>query len=454
MLATPELIHEAGQLQRLADVLPPWLAEVPLYQAPGADDPVSALGRFRRLPLITKQDIRRGFPQNFLGDRAQLEGLIEEELIELEQTSGTSEPRTPLLLPTGWWPEQERRALWLNGTARQLLVNTPEPRRVTISSPVCSGDVCYTGVPSRNDRTIGKTIYLSLSKYPFLWSEAELARMAAETLDWEPDFLDVDPVYGMVFSRYCERKGIRLPSLRFIICSYEFVSVLHRRILQRAFGVPVFNLYGSTETGHLLMETGQGEMSPSCETAVLEVIERDSKGVGDLVVSTLTNDFMPLLRYRIGDLVQRQVNPYGTRYLVHGRTADAFRKGDGTRVTTWQIDQCFEDVPGVAHYQFIEHRSGEWVLRFVPDLAGPETSDLRRVEDRLRTLLAATGPIRIEATDTLVAESSGKFRLCYPARSAHDEDAAVPSDSRVTSPGPPGNQVPESAAVCRSARGG
>ena len=158
------------------------------------------------------------------------------------------------MLGRGWWAEQEERALRLNPFVAAVLDEFPGARRVTINSPVCSGDICYTGVPSRDDRTLGNTLFVSLSRFPFLWSEADLARMAAEAADWQPQFLDVDPVYGVAFALYCEQRGLRLPSLRFILCSYEFVSVTHRRILQRVFGVPVFNLYGSTETGHLLME--------------------------------------------------------------------------------------------------------------------------------------------------------------------------------------------------------
>ena len=92
------------------------------------------------------------------------------------------------------------------------------------------------------------------------------------------------------------------------------MSVVHRRILARVFGVPVFNLYGSTETGHLLMENEAGEMKPSYDTAFLELVNADEPEVGELVVTTLSNDYMPLLRYRIGDLAQRQERSYGTDY--------------------------------------------------------------------------------------------------------------------------------------------
>src|SRR5262249_55044292 len=162
-------------------------------------------------------------------------------------------------------------------------------------------------------------------------------RMATEVTEWSPQFLDLDPVHGAWFALYCERHGIKFPSLKFIICSYEFVSVVHRRILERVFDVPVFNLYGSTETGHLLMENERGEMKASLDTAFLEVVEPDARDIGHLVVTTLSNDYMPLLRYRIGDLVEQHAQPYGTDFVVHGRAAAALTSPDGRRITTWDV---------------------------------------------------------------------------------------------------------------------
>ena len=417
MLATPELIEESAQPHRLGVVLPRWLQEVPLYAAaPGAQRTFHAsdLDLLRGLPLITKQDIRHDFPRNFLGAGADLESLADDQEIELEHTSGTSEERTPLLLPRGWWGDQEQRALRLNSLAADLLGQEPEARRITISSPVCSSEVCYTGVPSREERTVGNTLFLSLSRFPFLWSERELARMAAEALEWQPRFLDVDPVYGVVFALYCERHQIRFPALRFVLCSYEFVSVVHRRILQRVFGVPVFDLYGSTETGHLLMEDETGQMRPSFQTALLELIEVDPFGIGELVVTTLSNPLMPLIRYRIGDLVEKRELPYATRYTLHGRAADAFVRPYGRRVTVRQVDRCLAGVSGFAHYQLHERSGTAWLLRFVADGPAPTAQSLKPLADRLVHQLELKHGIRIEETDLLLAESSGKFRLCYP----------------------------------------
>ena len=204
--------------------------------------------------------------------------------------------------------------------------------------------------------------------------------MAAEISDWSPQFLDVDPVHGARFALYCEQHGLKFPSLKFILCSYEFVSVVHRRILARVFGVPVFNLYGSTETGHLLMENERGEMKPSYDTAFLEIVDADARGIGELVVTTLTNDYMPLLRYRIGDLartvaiaLRESISPFTVA------PATRSRRSDGERVTTWQVDQCFAGANGIAHYELRQNENGDCVLRFVPDGAG---ADGKRIAPR------------------------------------------------------------------------
>ena len=156
-------------------------------------------------------------------------------------------------------------------------------------------------------------------------------------------------------------------------------------------------------------------MRPSLKTAFFEVLHTDDKGIGDLVVTTLTNSFMPLIRYRIGDLVERSETPYGARYVLHGRAADAFTIGGAGRLTTRQVDQCFAGISGIAHYQLVQKAHGEWLLKMVPASAGPEAGQLQELNQRLSALLQSSNAVPIEQTDILGPESSGKFRLGYPA---------------------------------------
>jgi phenylacetate-CoA ligase len=419
MLATPELIRETSQLAQLEELLPRWRT-VPLYRdsLAQAGCPHANLDCFQRLPLIAKPEMRNNFPKNFLPAGQSIETLLENKLIELEHTSGTSSERLPVIFARGWWNAQEKRALRLNSFVAKILDEFPDPRRATITSPACNGLTCPTVWASREQRTFGNALFVNLARIPFLLGEAELEHMAAEIAGWSPQFLDIDPVHGARFALYCEQHEIKFPSLKFILCSYEFVSVVHRKILSRVFGVPVFNLYGSTETGHLLMENERGEMKPSYDTAFLEIVDADARGVGELVVTTLTNDYMPLLRYRIGDLVEKNAQPYGNHYTVHGRVRDALTVRDGARLTTWQIDRYFDGISGIAHYELRQRENGDCVLRFVPDGTGPAKEDLHRVTSQLEALLHSSKEIKSEAIKVLLPAASGKFRLTFRAEAA------------------------------------
>jgi phenylacetate-CoA ligase len=412
MLATPETIHETSQLAQLEKLLPRW-RDVPLYRDALllADCPRADFDCFQRLPLMAKPEMRNNFPQNFLPAGQSLESLLEKNLIELEHTSGTSSERLPVIFGRGWWNAQEERALRLNSFVAEIFDEFPNARRATITSPACNGLTCPTVWASREQRTFGNSLFVNLARIPFLIGQADLLHMAAEISEWSPQFLDLDPVHGARFALFCEQRGIKFPSLKFILCSYEFVSVVHKKILARVFGVPVLNLYGSTETGHLLMENEHGEMKPSYDTAFLEIVNADARGVGELVVTTLTNEYMPLLRYRIGDLAAKHVQPYGNTFTVHGRARDALLAGDGARVTTWQADECFAAAGGIAHYELRQNENGACVLRFIPDAIPPTDETLRVVTSQLEALLKSRTEIKAEAMTTLVPAASGKFRL-------------------------------------------
>lgn len=403
MLATPELMREAAQLARVEALLPQW-RDVPLYQAARAD------GLFHR-PLIGKRELRENFPNNFLRPGQELDALVAGKLVELEHTSGSSEERTPVLFGRGWWNEQEGRVLRLNRFVAEVLDAHPRARRAAIVPPVCNGLVCFSNYTSRTARTVDTTLFVNQARIPFLLSDAEFARMAGEIAEWSPQFLDLDPVHGAWFALYCERNGLAFPSVKFILCSYEFVSLAHRKILRRVFGVPVFNLYGSTETGHLLMENERGGMKASLDQVFYEVVEPDARGVGSLVVTTLTNEVMPLVRYRIGDLAERCERPYSTDYLVHGRELDTLRRRDGQHVTTLEVDRCFAEADGILHYQLRQREDAGCRLQFISDREPPTAQTLRDVTGQLRDLLQLQSAPEAEPVKLLPPLTSGKFRL-------------------------------------------
>jgi len=406
-------------LKSSEQILRDYIREVPLYQSGRPDASAGVTELLASLPFITKQDIKRDFPHNFLRAGQSLDELVAKNLVEVEHTAGTTDNRADLLLARGWWSRQEAWALSLNAYVAQVLRENPGAHRVTISSPACNGDITYNnGTPSAKRRTHGLTRVLSLSRFPFLLSTDDLDQMAAEALEWNPVFLDTDPVYAVVFALHCERRKIKFPRLKFIFTSYEYTSVLHQRILERVFGVPVYNLYGSTETGHLLMEQKDGRMVESRPVAHLQVINEDDRGIGELVVSTLSNDYMPLLNYRIGDLVERRLGPEGSSedptYVLHGRAPDSLHLPNGRRVTTREVDQCFVGCEGVVHYRLHEISPGHFRLSYIAESSEDPQGSIRAAVQKLEQLIQPPQSIATQLVKFLLPEGSGKFVFNYP----------------------------------------
>ena len=355
------------------------------------------------LPRITKSQLREHSPEGFLPAEVNLKDLLASGLIEEESTSGTSGASVRVVFGKTWWGEQERRALVRNPFLAGLFGEKPSLRRAVLTTPGCSGVSCYNRWLNLEQRTLGDSLFVNQSRIPFTLGEEKLAGMAKEVADWAPAFLDVDPVHGAWFALHCERQGLRFPSLRFILTSYEYTSVVHRAIMERVFGVPVINLYGSSETGHLLVEH-DGAMLPSPETAILESTAPD--GIGELLVTTLTNPYLPLVRYEIGDFVELSADGFA----VHGRKRDALRSATGRILTTRLIDQCFADVAGVAHYQLRQKADGSAHLFLLPAVEGDDLATAQaKLASELSSLLGA--PVTTESIGLIAPEDSGKFRL-------------------------------------------
>jgi phenylacetate-coenzyme A ligase PaaK-like adenylate-forming protein len=402
-LSSPPIARTSEEATRLQAAIAQTTG-VPFYEASAwqsafADHSV----QLADLPRITKSQLREHSPEGFLSAGLTVETLLARGLIEEESTSGTSGTSVRVVFGKTWWAEQELRALLRNPFLAECFGDRTSLRRAVLTTPGCSGVSCYNRWLNLEQRTLGDSRYVNQTRIPFSLGDDKLAVMADEVAAWEPAFLDVDPVHGVWFALHCERLGRRFPSLRFILTSYEFTSVTHRAIMERVFGVPVIDLYGSSETGHLLVES-DGVMRPSPETALLE--STTATGIGELLVTTLTNPYLPLVRYEIGDYVERVAGGY----LVHGRKRDALRGADGRILTTRQVDATFTGLSGIAHYQLRQRTDGSAHLSLLPEHAGDElVAAQATLVERLSLLLGT--PVTSDSVGLLTPEDSGKFRL-------------------------------------------
>jgi phenylacetate-CoA ligase len=99
----------------------------------------------------------------------------------------------------------------------------------------------------------------------------------------------------------------RIVQPRFVITSAEVLDPLLRASIVSDLGVEIFNLYAALEIGRIAWECpAHRGLHVNADALMLECLAGESSGapaaVGTVVVTSLDNYTMPMIRYRLGDL--------------------------------------------------------------------------------------------------------------------------------------------------------
>ncbi|MDG7010646.1 MAG: phenylacetate--CoA ligase family protein [Nitrososphaerota archaeon] len=182
--------------------------------------------------------------------------------------------------------------------------------------------------------------------------------------------------------------------LRGMECRHEAFTDDAARKLEGAFGGKVMQGYGSNETGSGGAECRfQRGIHLNEDWLIYEVL-RDGEQVGpgemgELVVTVLLNDSMPLVRYATGDTVELadggacECGSWMVRVRkTLGRRQDWLKTAVGTLVPPLEVAEVAEAELGMKEYQIVQLKVGEFVVKSW----SPE-SDERRLAGPLRSYL-------------------------------------------------------------------
>jgi phenylacetate-CoA ligase len=176
--------------------------------------------------------------------------------------------------------------------------------------------------------------------------------------------------YGIRLIEVLQQLDTDLPDMKIGIFGAEtFTSAMKQQMIS-ALGIEPFDIYGMTETG------GVGTLGMDCQAHsgihiwedhyYIEVVDAatqkpvpDGK-LGELTVTSLTRQAIPVVRFRTGDLtriVSREKCHCGRTHLrvepISGRTDDMLIV-KGVNFFPSQVEQALMEIPGVRpHYQII-----------------------------------------------------------------------------------------------------
>ncbi|SHM73779.1 phenylacetate--CoA ligase family protein [Gracilibacillus kekensis] len=365
----------------------------PLYQKKLADQPPEdvTLEQIATLPLTTKQDLRDA---GIFGHLA----VDKEKIAQYHESTGTTgEPSA------SWFTQQD---LIVGG--RQLkecgVQLTPEdlvlirfPYAMALPAFLMQQAAWQTeaGVVPASGRTVVMpyprvlhlTKKLSVTVLAGLPREMELLAEAARLsgLEASKDF----------------------PSLRAICVAGELMSDQRRKHIEALWGVPVFNMYGSTETANIATMCEFGTMHIVEQDFFVEVLnEEGSRAVangerGFAAITTLSHQGSPLLRYFNEDIISVEPSACdcgrtGAKLIHYGRSKDRI-VFDNTALDAFDIQEAVYSLsPAPDAWELIEQEDG---LHLFIDSHDAEKWSEEKISSLLTSLLHV--PVTVEITSLL-----------------------------------------------------
>ncbi len=172
---------------------------------------------------------------------------------------------------------------------------------------------------------------------------ATTAEQAAWLNRCNPHYLVTCPSVVESLAEYCEEHGHTLSNLKNIRTFGEVLEPWVRELCRRIWNVSIADTYSSVEAGYIGLQCPEHEhIHVMAEDVMVEVLDDEGQAcqpgeTGRVVVTTLNNFAMPLLRYENGDYAEvGPPCPCGRRLPVLkrilGRTRNMFTHPNGDRV--------------------------------------------------------------------------------------------------------------------------
>lgn len=199
-----------------------------------------------------------------------------------------------------------------------------------------------------------------------------------------------------------------------VTCTSEVMYPNQRRKMHEVFGCPIGDEYGSRDGGHLAHECPVGRLHIAAEHVLLEVDHPNEEGVGELLVTNLDGFGMPLLRYRVGDLVRLldESCPCGmalpTLGQITGRMTDFIVGKDGYLIHSAAAVYVLRELSDLKQFKIIQRQDLSLDVLLVRDPPYPEEK-LEEMRCKMRRMLRMEVPVRFAFPEHIPPSRSGKY---------------------------------------------
>jgi phenylacetate-CoA ligase len=344
---------EELQLRRLQEVVKLAYENVNYYKKRFKDlnvhpDDIETLDDLKKLPFTTKTDLRDAYPFGMFA-------VPRDEIVEVHTTSGTTGKPTV----SGYtqkdldiWGEVMARTLTMAGASKKDLIQN------------CYGYGLFTGGLGVHygAQKIGATVI------PI--SAGNTQRQIQIMQDFGSTILTCTPSYALYLSEVLQNQGVEPEeiSLKSGVFGAEMWTEEMREEIENRFNISALNVYGLTEI------IGPGVAQECAKKSGLHIFDDhfypeiiDPENLkpllygekGELVLTTLTREGMPIIRFRTRDIttLRQEKCECGRTHIkmdrITGRSDDML-KIRGVIVFPSQIERAILNIKGLEpHYQII-----------------------------------------------------------------------------------------------------
>ena len=384
---------EELQLRRLKKVVDRVYHKVPFYgKAFRANkvkpENIKNLKDLERLPFTTREDLRAGYPYGFLASSLS-------RLVRLHTSTGTTgKPKAVLFTQK----DIDQAAQLITRSMRMTGAGPEDVFQNMMSYGLFTGGLVFHYGAER----AGALVIPS--------GTGNTERQIELMHDFKTTIVHITPSYALYLAEVMERMGLDPRgdfNLRTAYLGAEPYSETTKDEIEEIFSLDAYDSYGLSEMN------GPGvafECKEKCgmhlweDNFIMEVIDpenfevRREGEVGELVLSTINREAMPILRYRTGDLTHICPDPCGCGRVhrrisrIKGRVDDMFILR-GVNIFPSQVERILMSMPEVGrNYQIVlERRGGLDEMRVILEIKKRffrgSLEDLKRLQNKIKAKL-------------------------------------------------------------------
>ena len=213
-------------------------------------------------------------------------------------------------------------------------------------------------------------------------------------------------------------QDFRNSGIKAVLVTGEPLFEYQRECMEDTFGCPVYVQYGAEEFGPIAYECPDGGLHVMAENVYVEVEEPvDSAGKGNLLITSLRNSVMPLIRYRLGDVGMLSENKCscgrGLPMLkeISGRSVDYIKTPDGKIMHGINFDYLPKYFLKEIKQFKIEQTDLNTLSIVMVKEKGFDEHTVSRFEKKLREIVGNKLQIHYEFKTEIPREATGKTRF-------------------------------------------